>query len=83
MSGEGGKQEIVPVRREVVSLEGLSGHAGRSELIKFIDNLSPKPKKIIIVHGENSRCLDLASSLHKMYNVETNAPKNLEVIRIK
>ncbi len=83
MTGEGGKQEIVPVRLEVVSLEGLSGHAGRGELIKFIDNLSPKPKKIIIVHGENSRCLDLASSLHKMYNVETNAPKNLEVIRIK
>ena len=46
-------------------------------------NLDPRPKKIILVHGENSRCLDLASSLHKLNQVETNAPKNLESIRIR
>lgn len=83
MTNPEGKQEIVPVRLEVISIEGLSGHAGRSELIHFISNLNPKPKKIIIVHGESSRCLDLASSLHKMFKVETNAPKTLEAIRIR
>ncbi len=83
MSGENGKQEIVQVKLEIISLEGLSGHAGRNELIKFIHNLNPKPKKVIVVHGENSRCLDLASSLHKINKIETNAPKNLETIRIK
>jgi len=83
MTNPEGKQELVPVKLEVVSIDGLSGHAGRGELIKFISSLNPKPKKIIIVHGENSRCLDLASSLHKMFKVETNAPRALEAIRLR
>ena len=78
-----GKTEMIRVRMEVVTIDGLSGHAGRSELVKFVSSLEPQPKKIIINHGESSRCLDLASSLHKLRNVETNAPKDLEAIRIK
>ena len=68
---------------EVIIIEGLSGHSSRNELTRFVYNLEPRPKKIIIVHGESSRCLDLASSLHKLNKIETNAPKNLEAIRIR
>jgi uncharacterized protein len=74
---------MTPVKLEVVTIDGLSGHASRTELTKFIYNLDPRPKKVIIVHGENSRCLDLASTLHKMGRIETNAPKNLEAVRIR
>ncbi len=78
-----GKKENVEVKMEVHSIEGLSGHSSRNELMRFVYNLDPKPKKIIVVHGESSRCLDLASSLHKLNKIETAAPKNLEVIRIR
>ena len=61
----------------------MSGHAGRNELLRFINTLDPQPKRIIVNHGENSRCLELASTLHKLIKIETNAPKNLEAIRIK
>ncbi len=79
----GGKKENVEVKMEVHSIEGLSGHSSRNELMRFVYNLEPRPKKIIIVHGESSRCLDLASSIHKLNKIETAAPKNLEVIRIR
>ena len=78
-----GKKENVNVKMEVVTIEGLSGHSSRNELTRFVYNLEPRPKKIIIVHGESSRCLDLASSLHKLNRIETNAPKNLEALRIR
>jgi len=68
---------------EVVPIDGLSGHSGRNQLLAFINNMNPKPKKIIINHGEQSRALDLASSLYKMYKIETVVPRNLETLRLK
>jgi uncharacterized protein len=83
LDGGSGKPEIFEVKMEITTIDGLSGHAGRNELTKFIYNLDPRPKKAIIVHGRSDRCLDLASSIHKLAKIETNAPKNLEAIRIK
>jgi len=51
--------------------------------MSFVHKCEPKPKKVIVNHGENSRCLDLASSIHKANRIETNAPRNLEAIRVK
>ncbi len=77
-----GKTELMLVKLAIHTIEGLSGHADRREIINFIRRSSPRPKRIILNHGESSRCLDLASSIHKQYKIETNAPRNLESIRI-
>jgi hypothetical protein len=75
--------EMVSVNLDIRILDGFTGHADRSELMRFVQRLDPKPKKVIVDHGESSRCLDLASSLHKANRIETNAPKNLESIRVR
>jgi len=75
--------EMLKINLEVHSLEGLSGHSNRKELMNFIYKCTPRPKKVIINHGESSRCLDLASGIHKQYNIETVAPRNLETVRVK
>jgi len=79
----GQKQEICQVKMELHTIDGLTGHSGRRQLMSFVYHCDPKPKRVIVNHGEASRCLDLASSIHKMNNIETLAPKNLEAIRIK
>lgn len=81
--GSTGKPEIIKINMDVYTIEGFTGHSGRNELMNFVQRCEPKPKKIVINHGENSKCLDLASSLHKVYRVETNAPRNLEAVRLK
>jgi predicted metal-dependent RNase len=68
---------------EVHTIEGFTGHSGRKELMNFLLRCEPRPKKVIVNHGENSRCLDLASSIHKQNRIETVCPRNLEAIRIK
>jgi hypothetical protein len=83
MSGEEGREETVPVNLEVTAIDGLTGHSSRNQLLAFVNNVSPHPKKIIINHGEQSKCLDLASTLYKMYRIETVAPRNLETVRIR
>jgi KH/beta-lactamase-domain protein len=82
-AGANAKPEIVKINMEIHTIEGLSGHSSRKELMSYLYRCEPKPKKVIINHGESSRCLDLASSFHKQYKIETIAPRNLEVVRIK
>ncbi|MDP2908177.1 MAG: beta-CASP ribonuclease aCPSF1 [Nanoarchaeota archaeon] len=80
---KGEKSEDIRVNMSVHTIAGFSGHSSRKQLMQFVYNLDPKPKRIIVNHGESSKCLDLASSLHKIHRIETNAPKNLEAVRIR
>jgi hypothetical protein len=76
------KFETIAINLEIEKLE-ITGHSDRKELVAFVSHCNPKPKKIIVVHGESSKCLDLARSLHNITKVETVAPRNLDVLRLK
>lgn len=75
--------ETINVNMQVETMSGLSAHSGRGELMQFIARMSPRPKKVILSHGEQSRCLDFASSIYRQYGIETVVPRNLETIRLK
>ena len=79
-----GKEEFVKINLEVHNtVYGLTAHAGRNEIMSFFSRISPKPKRIIINHGEVSKSLDLASSLYKLHRVETNVPRILETLKLR
>ncbi len=78
----GTKQELVQIKMEVLKLE-ITAHSDRRELMNYVYRCTPRPKKVIVQHGESVRCLDLASSIHKAYKLETTAPRNLEAIRVR
>ena len=79
---EGKKTDVLQIKMNVHKME-ITDHADRKQLMNFVYKCDPHPKKIIIVHGESSKCLDLASSLHKQFRVETICPRNLETLRLK
>ncbi|MBI4016734.1 MAG: beta-CASP ribonuclease aCPSF1 [Candidatus Aenigmarchaeota archaeon] len=78
----GPKTEVVPIKMEVLKVE-ITDHSDRKQLLNFVFKCSPRPKKVVINHGENTRILDLASSIHKQGRIETVAPRNLETIRLR
>lgn len=80
---ENGKTITLSLQMEVQTIDGLSGHSDRNQLISFIHRLTSKPDKVIICHGENQKAIELARSIHKLFRIETIAPKNLEAIRLK
>ena len=82
MMREVGKQQVLKINMEVHKVE-ITNHSDRKQLMNYVKRCNPSPRKVILMHGESSRCLDLASSIHKQYRVETTAPKNLETIRIR
>ena len=78
-----GREEIVSIKLEISTVIGFTAHAGRNEILSFFNNMKPRPKRIIINHGEVSKCLDLASALYKLNRVETNVPRGLETLRLR
>jgi len=81
--GSSMKPNMMRVNLEIGTVEGFSGHSSRQQLMSFVHKCVPRPKKVLVNHGESSRCSDLASSIHKQYRIETLAPRNLEVVRLK
>ncbi|HJX49922.1 MAG TPA: MBL fold metallo-hydrolase RNA specificity domain-containing protein, partial [Candidatus Nanoarchaeia archaeon] len=78
-----GKEENVKINLEIYTINGLTAHSGRNEIMGFFNNMRPKPKRVIVNHGEVSKCLDLASAIYKLNRVETNVPRNLETLRLR
>lgn len=78
-----GRVVNIEVKMRVELVNGLSPHSGRNELMNYIKNMTPKPKRIIINHGEVSKSLDLASSIYKTNKIETNVPRGLETLRLR
>ena len=78
-----GKTGLMKINMEVDVVEGLSGHSDRNQLIEFINKLEPKPRRAFVVHGELSKSIDLASTIHKILNIETYVPRILDALRIR
>jgi len=80
---QNGMTKSLQMKMGTATIDGLSGHSDRNQLLNFVHRLGSRPDKVIVVHGENNKIIDLAKSIHKLFKIETNAPKNLETIRLK
>jgi hypothetical protein len=80
---EDGRVQLVPVKMGIEAIEGFSGHSDRRQILNYLRRISPKPEKILVNHGERSKCLSMTSAIHRDLGVETRAPEVLETMRLK
>lgn len=66
--------ESVEVRARIRQLAGMSGHADKNGLIEWISAFEEKPKKVFIVHGEDSVSMSFAECLKIEYGQRAYAP---------
>ncbi len=78
-----GKSIDLKIKMNRETVDGFSGHSDRKQMMKFISTMEPRPDKILIGHGEDRKCSDLASSIYKKFGIETKAPQNLETVRLR
>jgi hypothetical protein len=83
ISNSTGKMEVVQVKMDIKSVDGFSGHSDRRQLLRFVNNISPRPKQVIIVHGEESKCVGMADAVRRFFRVEALAPRVGDRLRIK
>ncbi|WP_054841859.1 beta-CASP ribonuclease aCPSF1 [Vulcanisaeta distributa] len=60
------------IKMKVESIPGFSGgHSDRRQLINYVRNMEPKPHKIMLVHGEPSKIMNLALTLELQLKIPT------------
>ncbi|MGP6219993.1 beta-CASP ribonuclease aCPSF1 [Caldiplasma sukawensis] len=79
---DGGKQTTYDVKINIETAEGFSGHSDKKQLMAYLSTMSPKPKTILVNHGENEKAQDFARLIRQRLNVEAIALKNLETVRV-
>ena len=82
-TGPDGKLASLKVNMSVHTVEGYSGHSDRKQLVNFVRNMRPSPERVFTMHGDESKCDDLARSLGRMMHIEARAPMDLDAIRLK
>lgn len=68
----------VPLNCQVRQISGLSAHADRSELLRWLDNFEESPKHTFITHGEPASSQALAEALVKGKGWSPVVPDYLE-----
>lgn len=66
--------ETIDVKASIKKLTGLSGHADKNGLIEWVQGFKVPPKKVFVVHGEDSVCSSFAKCLKEEYGFNTYAP---------
>ncbi len=78
-----GKIEIIKVNLRSETIEGFSGHSDRKQIINYIRRVTPKPERLIVCHGERSKCLSLANIFQRRYKLNTRVPRIMETVRLR
>ena len=79
---ENGRTKGLPINLEVATVDGLSGHSDYKQLLNFISRAHSRPQRILVNHGEESKCIEFARNAQRIFKVESFAPELLETIRL-
>lgn len=66
--------ETIAVRAEISWLPGVSGHADREGLMRWLRGFSSKPRQVFVNHGEDSSCTAFAELISRELGIKADAP---------
>lgn len=70
----------VPVRAKVETLDGLSAHADREEILRWLSGFRRPPGETYIVHGEPHAAESLADTLQTLLRWKARVPRDGETV---
>lgn len=66
--------EPIEVRADIMKLVGMSGHADKDGLLRWVNGFTKKPDKVFVVHGEDTVCTLFTECLKGEYKQDAYAP---------
>ena len=66
--------EPIEIRAQIMKLAGMSGHADKNGLLNWVKGFTQKPKKVFVVHGEDSVCKLFTECLKIEHGISAYAP---------
>lgn len=80
---DNGKTRRLEVKMRIETIDGFSGHSDFNQLVSYVASLKPKPKKILVDHGDPSRSVEFSKYCAAKFGVSASAIRNLETVRFK
>lgn len=71
--------EEIDVNAKIVNLPGMSGHADKDHLTEWIKAFGNTPKRIFVVHGEESTAVGFAEHVYNITKINAVAPYSGDV----
>jgi metallo-beta-lactamase family protein len=71
-----------PVRAKVAQLYGLSAHAGRSDLLKWLGYFRQPPRQLFLTHGEEKVALGLADHVSLTMKWKVSVPQYRDCVEL-
>lgn len=75
--------EYVPVRAEIVNIDGLSAHADYAEILAWLEHFEAPPRQTFITHGEPKAADALRHRIEENLGWRTRVPEYLESARLE
>jgi metallo-beta-lactamase family protein len=72
--------EEVPVKAEIVKIDQLSAHAGRSELLRWLSGITAPPRQTFLVHGEPNALESFHGAVTGRFHWPVTVPEYLQSI---
>jgi metallo-beta-lactamase family protein len=74
--------ETIPVRASVHTFGGLSGHAGQSDLVRWLGSIASSKPHVFLTHGEARGRDPLRKLIQDRYNLRVDCPEMFETVEI-
>jgi metallo-beta-lactamase family protein len=71
-----------PVRSQVRQIQGLSAHAGRSDLLAWLGHFQKPPRRLIVTHGEEEAALALAAEVRRRMGWDVAVPSQFDAMTL-
>jgi metallo-beta-lactamase family protein len=68
-------KDTIEVNARIEMIDGFSGHGDKDDLDLYIEGFAKKPKKVILVHGEEDQLQGFSRRLNEKYGLSTMIPK--------
>lgn len=72
----------IDIKCRVDRLDGFASHSNYEQLIAYVLRLKPKLRRVLVNHGERAKAQNLASSINKMFKIQTQHPLVQEAIKL-
>lgn len=63
------------VRAKVAQIQGMSAHADLKDMLEWLSAFKNQPKKVFLVHGEESSALHMADKIRNDFNWDAQVPE--------
>jgi len=83
ISDGNGRTKKLDVKMKIDTIDGFSGHSDYNQLMNYVGSLKPKPKRVIVNHGDPQRSIELSKSIAKRYAITSTAIRLLDSVRLR